>query len=75
MFAFLGPIGLFLGVGIGFKTALGSIHVVEQLSISIVPSILTFDLIFGYFFLLFGALIGYFLGQGRVEKLFRGLFI
>ena len=47
MFAFLGPIGLFLGLGYVSKTALGSVHVVEQLSISIVTSILTFDLIFG----------------------------
>ena len=36
-------------VGVGFETVLGSTHVVEQLSFSVFPSILTFDfdLIFG----------------------------
>ena len=56
------------------KTASGSIQVVEKLSFSTVPSILTcdFDLIFGFFFLLLWALMGYFWGRSRVEKLFWG---
>ena len=39
------------GVGDGFKKSFGSTHVVEQLSFSILPLILTFDfdLIFGSF--------------------------
>ena len=50
---------------------MGSTHVVEQLLFSIVPSILTFDfdLILGTFFA-FGALMGYFWGQGKVRKMF-----
>ena len=49
---FWGPNGLFLGSGFGSKTVLGSTHVVEQLSFSMFPSILTFDfeLISGVFF-------------------------
>ena len=52
-FGVLGPEWAILGVGVG------SIHVVEQLSFSIIPSILAFafDLIFGSF-RLFGALMG-----------------
>ena len=44
-FGVLGPEWAILGVGVG------SIHVVEQLSFSIIPSILAFefDLIFGSF--------------------------
>ena len=34
---------LFLGLWTGSKTVLGSTHVVEQLSFSMLPSILTFD--------------------------------
>ena len=46
---FWGPIGLFLRLGEVSKTVLGSTHVVEQLSFSMFPSILTldFDLILG----------------------------
>ena len=32
-----------VGVGKGFKTVLGYTHVVEQISFSMFPSILTFD--------------------------------
>ena len=39
----MGPNGLFLGLWKGSKTVLGSTHVVEQLSFSMLPSILTFD--------------------------------
>ena len=61
-FTFWGPNGLFLGSEKGSKTILGSIHVVDQLSISMSPSILTidFDIIFGFIFLLFGAPMCYF---------------
>ena len=37
------PNGLFLGLGKGPKTVLGSPHVIEQILFSIVPSILTLD--------------------------------
>ena len=49
---FLGPTGLFLGLGKGSNTVLGSTHVVEQLSFSMFSSILIFDfyLILGSFF-------------------------
>ena len=62
---FLDPNGLFFGVGIGFKTALGSPHVIEQLSFSMFPSILKFDLdlILGSFFTFWGP-DGLFLGLG-----------
>ena len=51
-FTFWGPNGLFLGLGKGSNTVLGSTHVVEQLSFSMFLSILIFDfyLILGYFF-------------------------
>ena len=64
---FWGPNGLFLGLGKGSKTDLGSPHVAEQLSFSLFLSILTFDfdLILGPF-CLFGALMGYFWGRGLV---------
>ena len=57
-------------------TVLGSTHEVEQLSLSMFPSILAFDfdLMLGSFFT-FGALMGYFWGWGRVQKLFWGLLI
>ena len=40
---FWGPNGLFLGLGKGPNTVLGSTHVFEQLSFSMFPTILTFD--------------------------------
>ena len=40
---FLGPNGLFLGLGLGSKTVFWSTHVAEQLLFFIVLSILTFD--------------------------------
>ena len=43
IFYFWGPNSLFLGLGKGSKTVLGSTHVVEQLSFSMFPSIWTFD--------------------------------
>ena len=80
---FWGPNGLFLGLWKGSKTVLGSTHVVEQLSFSMLPSILTFDfdLILGSFltfcgpnglFLGLGFPNGLFLGWGRVRQLFWG---
>ena len=73
-YSFRGPNGLFLGLGSGSTTDLGSTYVVEQLSFSLFLSILTFnfDLILGSFFI-FGALTGYFWGWGRVQTLFLGL--
>ena len=66
-FTFWGPNRLFLGSRKGSKNVLGSIHVVEQLLFSIVPSILTFnfdfDLIFGSLLTLCGP-NGLFLGLG-----------
>ena len=64
---------LLLGLWTGSKTVLGSTHVVEQLSFSMLPSILIFDfdLLLGSF-LLFGALMGYFWGWSRAQKLFKG---
>ena len=60
----------------GFKTVMGSTDVVEQLSFSMFPSILTFDfdLILGSF-LSVGALTGYFWDWGRIQELFLGLLI
>ena len=51
-FTFWGPNELFLGLGKGSNTVLGSTHVVEQLSFSMLSSILTFYfcLIWGNFF-------------------------
>ena len=53
---FWGPNGLFLGLWNGSETVLGSTHVVEQLSFSMLPSILTFDfdLILGSFLSFWG---------------------
>ena len=70
---FLDPNWLLFGQGNSGKTVLGSNHVVEQLLFSIFPSILTFDfyLNLGSFFL-FVALMGYFWGWGRAQKLFWG---
>ena len=42
-FTFLGPNGLFLGLGKGSKNVLGSTHVVEQLSFCMFLSFLIFD--------------------------------
>ena len=63
---FWGPNELFLGLGKGPKTVLGSTHVVKQLSLSMLPKILTFDfdLILGSFFTFWGP-IGLFLGLGK----------
>ena len=62
---FWDPNGLFLGLWKGSKTVLGSIHVVEQLSFSMLPSILTFDfdLMLGSFFT-FWVPNGLYLGLG-----------
>ena len=38
------------GVGVGFNIIIRSTHVVEQLSFSMLPSILTFDFDFGVIF-------------------------
>ena len=56
---FLGPKWAILGVPVRIKNVLGSTYIVEQLSFSIIPSILAFefDLIFGSF-RLFGVLMG-----------------
>ena len=51
-----GPNGLFFGLGKGSKTVLRFTHVLEQLSLSLFLSILTFD-----FDLIFGSTF-YFLG-------------
>ena len=60
-------------MGKGSNTGLGSTHVVEQLSISMLPSILTFDfgLILGSF-LTFCGPNGLFLGLGFPNGLFLG---
>ena len=56
------------------KNVLWSTHVVDLLSFSMFPLILTFDfdLILGNF-LLFGTLMGYFWGWRGAQKLFWGL--
>ena len=71
--SFWGPHGLFLGSGNGPKTVLGSPHVVEQLSFSMIPSILTFDfdLIWGSFFTFLGP-YGLFLGLGKGSETVLG---
>ena len=68
---FWGPNELFLGLWKGSKIVLGSTHVVEQLSFSMLPSILTFDsdLILGSFLTFLGT-NGLFCNWGRVQKLF-----
>ena len=62
---FWGPNGILLGSGKGWKTILGSTHIVEQLSFSMFPSILTFDfdLILGSYLSFWGP-TGLFLGSG-----------
>ena len=65
-FTFWGPNGLFLGLEKCYKkTVFESTHVVEQLSFSMFPSILTFDfdLILGSFLTFWGP-NGLFLGSG-----------
>ena len=64
--SFWGPKGLFLGSGNGPKTVLGSPHVVEQLSFSMLPSILTFDfdLILGSFLTFWGPNGPFWVGYG-----------
>ena len=64
-----------MGSGWVLTTILGSTHVVKQLSFSLLLSILTFDfdIILGLFFLVFGALTGYFWSWGRVQQLIWGL--
>ena len=42
-FVFLGPNGLFWGLGKGSKNVLGSTHVVKQLSFCMLSSFLIFD--------------------------------
>ena len=64
IFYFLCPNGLFLGLGWSSKTVLGSTHVVEQLSFSMFPSILTFD---------FDLILGSFFTFGGPNWLFMGL--
>ena len=66
--------GYFWGRGRVKKTVLGSTHVVEQLSFSMSPSILTFgfDLVFGSFLTFWGP-NELLLGLGRVRQLFWGL--
>jgi len=63
--------GYLWGQGRIDKSVLGSIHIVEQLLFSTVPSILTFDfeLILGSFLTFWGP-NGLFWGCGRVRKLF-----
>ena len=62
-------IELRLGLGKGSKTVLGYTHVVEHLSFSMFPSILTFDfdLILGLFFTFWGP-NGLFFGIGEGFK-------
>ena len=60
-----------MGSGYGSKTVFGSTHVVEQLSFSLVPSILTFDfdLISGSFLTFWGpngVFLGLWLGSKTV---------
>ena len=69
---FWGPNRLVLWFGQGWKTVLGSTHLVEQFSFSMLPSNLTFDfdLIFGSFLTLwaiFGVGVGFktFLGSSN----------
>ena len=72
--SFWGPVELFLGSGKGSNTVLGSTHVVEQLSFSMLSSFLIFD-----FYLILGSLFsfwgpkGLFGGLGRVQQLIWGL--
>ena len=67
---FFGGNRLFWGLD-QVRFTLGSTHVVEQLSFSLFLSISTFD--FYSILGLFGALMGYYWGWGRVQTLFWGL--
>ena len=62
-----------MGLGSGSETNFGSPHVVEQLSFSMLPSILTFDfeLIMGNIFTFRGP-TGLFLGLGSGSNIFLG---
>ena len=67
--AFWGPNGLFLGLGRGSTTVLGSAHVDKQLSISMFLSFLTFDFdLILWSFLTFLGPNGLFLGLGKGFK-------
>ena len=71
---FWGPNKLLLGLEKGSKIVLGYTHLVEQLSFSTFSLILTFEFYFIWgHFQFFWSLMGYFLGWGRVRKLFWGL--
>ena len=59
--------GYFSGRGLA-QNCLESIHVVEQLLLAMISSILTFDVD-----LIFGALICYFWGRVMAQKLILGL--
>ena len=69
----MGPNGLFSGLGKGSNTVLGSTHVVEQLSLSLFLSTLTFgfDSILGSFLTFWGP-NGLFLGLGKGPKTVLG---
>ena len=60
--------GFLWGLMNGSINVLGSTYLVEQLSFSMILSILTFefDLFLGLS-LIFGALMGYFWGKGKVQ--------
>ena len=66
---FLGPNGLFWGLGKGSKNVLGSTHIIEQLLFCMLPSFLIFDfyLIFEPFFTFWGP-TWLFLGFGKGSK-------
>ena len=68
-FPFWGPNGPFLGLWRCSKPVLGSTHVVDQLSLYMLPYILTFhfDLILGPFLTFWGS-NGLFLGHGSGQK-------
>ena len=70
---FLGPTGLFLGLGQGSKTVLRSTQNLKKLSFSMLPSIVTFDFdfILGSFWTFLGP-TGLFLGSGQGPKMFLG---
>ena len=57
---------------VGFEHLFMSTHIVEQLSFSMLPSILTFDfdLILGSFLTFFLALMGFFSGWGSLMGYF-----
>ena len=72
---FGGPNGLFLGLGKGLTTVLGSTQVVEQLSFSLFLSILTFDVdLILFCFFTFWDSIGPILGSGQGSNAVLGLF-